>query len=200
MEQPPAAYPYPALVNSRATKTEPEEPPIRRRSVFMEVGLVDEGDFIAERKNPTPILIRHPSPKRTRPTLKVRFRSKADIFEEDERADEWGDVLDAEDDGSLATTRLSTTPSAEKTYHHLYRLAVFALVLAVLLPYLQGNPVTGVSARIPLGARGGVIPSTNVGIVEDDMLRRREDSPTTICKRWSHQSECHWKRIREQLS
>ncbi|KAF2495569.1 hypothetical protein BU16DRAFT_393241 [Lophium mytilinum] len=189
MAQPTAAYPD----NSSSMKTGTVEQPTRRRSVFMEVGLVDEEAFAAERRPHTPTLIPNPSPKRSRPALKVRFRSEADIFghNKDEDAETNTDSeAEAEvgDYDSLATTTLSSVPETGKTYSRLYRLGILAFVLAVLLPLLQGNSVTGASERTLFGARGGVIPRHDSEIVVEDGFVKREDSPTTVCKRWSHQS------------
>lgn len=175
MAQPTAATPPPP---SSAVKD--LNPPTRRHSAFMEVGLVDEATFVAERRNPTPILTPNPSPKRTRPTLKVRFRSQADIFEERKIEDEWEDMEGEED----VYVELSTPLSVGKTYQRVYRLGIFAFVLALLLPILQGN----LGSRIPLGVWGSAIPRADVGVVENRLVGRA-NSPTSYCKRWSHQSE-----------
>jgi len=160
----------------------------------MEVGLVNGETF--RRQATTPILIPNLSPKRVRPVHCVRFRSKTDIFEEEEKSkDEWEDVDHtdsdrsmAEDDGTLSTMTLRPNTHL-RTYSRLYRLGILAFLLAVTLPLLQNNPVVGGNGHTLFGARGGVIPSTPVEYMEEVAeFLRRGDTPTDICARWSHQS------------
>lgn len=160
----------------------------------MEVGLVDEETF--RRQATTLILIPNPSPKRLRPVQRVRFRSKTDIFEEEEKSkDEWEDVDDtnsddstAEDDETLSTMTLRPNTHTG-TYSRLYRLGILAFLLAVTLPPLQNNPVVGDNGHTLFGARGDVIPSTPADYMEEDAeLLRRGDTPTDVCTRWSHQT------------
>jgi len=165
----------------------------------MEVGLVDEETF--RRQATTPVLMPNPSLKRVRPVQRVRFRSKTDIFEEEEKSeDEWEDVDDtdsddtdsddstAEHDGTLSTMTLRPNTHA-RTHSRLYRLGILAFLLAVTLPLLQNNPVMGGNGHTLFGARGGVISSTPADYMEEDAeLLRRGDTPTDICTRWSHQS------------
>jgi len=160
----------------------------------MEVGLVNEETF--RRQATTPILIPNLSPKRVRPVHHVRFRSKTDIFEEEEKSEsEWGDVDDtnsdhstAEDDGTLSTMALRPNTHI-RTYSRLYRLGILAFLLAVTLPLLQNNPVVGDNGHTLFGARGGAVPSTPVEYMEEVAeFLRRGDTPTDVCTRWSHQS------------
>ena len=160
----------------------------------MEVGLVDEEIF--RRQAIMPILMPNPSPRRVRPVQRVRFRSKADIFEEEKKSeDEWEDVNDtdpddstAEDDGTLSTTTLRPNTHT-RTYSRLYRLGILAFLLAVTLPLLRNNPVVGDNGHTLFGARGGVIHSAPANYMEEDEeLLRRGDTPTDVCTRWSHQS------------
>ena len=160
----------------------------------MEVGLVDEETF--RRQATTPILIPNPSPKRVRPVQRVRFRSKTDIFEEEEKSgDEWEDVSDndsddstAEDDWPLSTMTLHPNTHT-RTYSRLYRLGMLAFLLAVTLPLLQNSPVVGDNGHTLFGARGSVMSSNPADYMEEDAeLLRRDDTPTDVCTRWSHQS------------
>jgi hypothetical protein len=160
----------------------------------MEAGLVDEETF--RRQATAPILIPNLSPKRVRPVHRVRFRSKTDIFEEEEKSeDEWEDVDDtasdhsmAEDDGTLSTMTLCLNTHI-RTYSRLYRLGILAFLLAVTLPLLQSNPVVGNNGHTLFGVRGGVIPSTPAEYMEEVAeFLRRGDTPTDVCTRWSHQS------------
>ena len=160
----------------------------------MEVGLVDEETF--RRQATTPILIPNPLPKRMRPVHCVRFRSKTDIFEEEEKSeDEWEDVDDtdsdhstAEDDGTLSIMTLRPNTHT-RTYSRLNRLGILAFLLAITLPLLQNNLIVGRNGHTLFGARGSVISSTPADYLEEDAeLLRRDDTPTDVCTRWSHQS------------
>jgi hypothetical protein len=65
----------------------------------------------------------------------------------------------------------------------LYRLGVFAFVLAIMLPILSMNPISR------LGVRGGTIPrSTIEAQPEQSLVVKREDTSTDACKRWAGQS------------
>lgn len=160
--------------------------PGRRKSVFMEVGLVDEAQLRRER-SPAPILIANPSPKRLRPTRVVRFRSQHDVIgqkEENqlEENDEWESASDADDiDYNTLASRRSYA-SQPVFGSKLYRVGLFALVLAFMLPVLQSSPLSAV------GAKGGVIPRATI----DPYIAKREDTNTNICKRWSHQCKRNW--------
>ncbi|KAF2007709.1 kelch repeat protein-like protein [Amniculicola lignicola CBS 123094] len=157
---------------------QPVEAPIRRKSVFMEVGLVDE-NILRRERNPAPILIQNSSPRRVRPSRTVRFRSKNDVFEvKDEKESEWESASDS-DEEVLATINLHTTQNVMR-YSRLYRLGLVTMVLALMLPLLQTN------ALFPLGVKGGVIPRETIG--SDLGVVKREDSNTDVCKRWAHQS------------
>lgn len=160
----------------------------------MEAGLVDEETF--RRQATTPILIPDLSPKRVRPVHRVRFRSKTNIFEEEEKSeDKWEDVDDtasdhsmAEDDGTLSTMTLCLNTHI-RTYSRLYRLGILVFLLAVTLPLLQNNPVVGNNGHTLFGVRGGVIPSTPAEYMgEVAEFLRRGDTPTDVCTRWSHQT------------
>lgn len=162
--------------------------PGRRKSVFTEVGLVDETTIRRER-SPAPILKSDPTPKRSRPrpARLVRFQSKHDVFQDDKKPldedSEWESTTDSDDSDfeALTTTRLYPNQHV-LTYSKIYRLALLAIILALLLPILQTNPISTV------GVKGGVIPPHPANYVEAAAFSKRDDTNTQVCKRWSHQS------------
>ncbi|OCK83708.1 hypothetical protein K432DRAFT_379259 [Lepidopterella palustris CBS 459.81] len=165
----------------------------RRKSVFVEVGLVDEQT--TERQRQSPILISQPSPMRTRPVQRVRFQSQNDICEEEYKNENEGEDIEEDGSESVATEDYGTLSSTTfrpylhmETYSRLFRLGMFALLLAIALPSSQNNPITGDNKHVLFGAKGGVIPSRPEGLEKDTVLLRRDKSPTDICKRWSHQT------------
>ncbi|ORY12612.1 hypothetical protein BCR34DRAFT_482332 [Clohesyomyces aquaticus] len=167
--------------------------PGRRKSVFMEVGLVDE-DTVRRDRSPapgyntsTPTLISDPTRKRLRPARTVRFRSQAEILNEKEHErmseefdDEWESDSDVEDE-TLATMKLYPSPNNQlNACSGLYKAGLLALILALMLPVLQINPISAI------GVRGGVIREPRQTI--DAQVVRRDDTNPQVCKRWSHQA------------
>lgn len=156
------------------------EAPIRRKSVFMEVGLVDEEDVRGQR-SPVPASWKHPKPKRLRPARTVRFRSKNDVFEHPSAAaqndddDDWETDSESDDDDNLPRI----PPRQDVWSHKIYRLAMLAVVLAAMLPILQISSVSSI------GVRGGVIPQTSIK-PRVSRLEGRQDS-TQVCRRWAGQ-------------
>jgi hypothetical protein len=152
----------------------------RRKSVFAEVGLVDEATIRRERC-PTPILIPDPSSQRLRPPKTVRFECQHDILGEKEKGrreedSEW------ESDSDIEETDWETLEGMNVKGHQtlfanskLYRLGLFAIALVLMLPILQTNPL------FSLGAGAAAIPASII---------KREDTNTQICKRWAHQCRC----------
>ncbi|KAF2196772.1 hypothetical protein GQ43DRAFT_444824 [Delitschia confertaspora ATCC 74209] len=165
---------------------------VRRKSVFIEVGLTDEETVRSER-SPAPALLQpEPSPARLRkPVRTVRFRSRDSIFggekegEDGENSEsDWEEGSDSdcdECDGSLSTMKLY---SNGRTYalQRIHRLGILALVLALLLPVMQTGCIKG------LGVRGRAIPSELIESSGNYGVVKREDTPTEICTRWSHQT------------
>ncbi|KAJ4375169.1 hypothetical protein N0V83_002253 [Neocucurbitaria cava] len=156
----------------------------RRMSVFTEVGLVDEERIRDER---SPVRTHGDSLKRLRPAKMLRFRSRNDVInangeKEDGDESDWESVCD--EDTKMEPTSTPTVLPAQYTMStKLYRLGLFSIVLALLLPIFQLNPL----ARV--GVRGGAIPRATIQAVpEDSLLVKRDDSPTDACKRWSGQS------------
>jgi hypothetical protein len=158
----------------------------RRRSIFTEVGLVDE-DTMRDVRSPAPNATTF---KHLRPARTVRFRSHNSIFGEKEKEKEkesgdesdWESVVD-EDESNTAITTPIVLPSQSTMPLRLYRLGIFALVLAIMLPILSISPISRV------GVRGGMIPrSTIEAQPERSVVVKRDDSPVDACKRWAGQS------------
>lgn len=155
--------------------------PPRRKSVFMEVGLVDEEQIRRER-SPAPSVVKHARPRQLRPARTVRFRSKDDVFE-DERAtaqsdDSWETDTESNEDDAFPQTQ----PRQNMLSQKLYRLGLFALILALMLPILQ------VSSMSPRGVRAGVIPQTSIEPTLSQLGARQDSgSDTQVCKRWAGQ-------------
>jgi hypothetical protein len=162
----------------------------RRRSIFTEVGLVDEHTIRKER-SPAPILITEQALRQIRPSRTVRFRSRNSVFgakdgidEVDDESD-WESVEDENDE--FRSTTLSATSSISHSISNskLYRAGLFTIVLALMLPFIQMISIA------PLGVYGGSIPRERPGITavtERSTLVERADSQTDVCKRWSGQS------------
>lgn len=139
-------------------------PPTRRRSVFFEEGLKGEDAIVDARFRRT-----------TRPSLRVRFRSKVDVHESDYVDEPWPDTVQQSEG---IPPLFPTAP----------RIMLFVLLLAVIIPSLGNSPFlqAGIS---PIGAKAGPVkvqveePVRSLPTVE-----KRQDSDTDICKRWSGQS------------
>jgi hypothetical protein len=152
----------------------------RRRSIFTEVGLVDEDTMRAARSPaPTVTTFKHLRPART-----VRFRSQNSIFgeKEDDSEDDWESIMD-EDEPRTSTAAPTILPAPSTMPLRLYRLGIFAFVLAIMLPILSISPISR------FGVRGGAIPrSTIEAQPEHSLVMKRDNSPTDACKRWAGQS------------
>jgi hypothetical protein len=145
---------------------------VRRKSAFKELGLDDFNDTPARR----------PSPER--PALKVRFRSKNDIFEPKDihGEDEWEDTSaeTSEDEGTirLAIPKARARPTTDK-----FALVAFVLIISTLIAQL-----------VPMGkSRMLSVEAVPPNMAERDsprLLSKRQDSsdPTDYCKKWGHQS------------
>jgi hypothetical protein len=142
----------------------------RRKSAFKETGLVDENDAGA----------RPPSPKR--PELKVRFRSKNDIFELSNADEAWENTSaeSSEDETSIKVRlpRQRTRPSSDT-----FALIAFVVIFSTIIVQLIGS---GKSRMLSVDAAPPMAPSK--GSVQ--MLNKRQDSsdPTDWCKKWSGQT------------
>ena len=137
-------------------------PPPRRSSVFFEEGLKGEDAIVDAQFRRT-----------TRPSLRVRFRSKVDIHEA------------AEIDEPLLVQQPDQLPPLFPTAP---RIMFFVLLLAVLIPSLGNSPFLKAGIT-PIGAKAGPV-KVPVGEPMRSLptLEKRQDSDTDICKRWSGQS------------
>ena len=152
-------------------------------SIFTEVGLLNEDKIQQER---SPIPTHGHSLKKLRPAQMLRFRSRNDVINaENEHVDhdsDWESIYDQDE----AYTPLSPQPVLPVQYTlstKLYRLAMFSVALALLLPLLQLNPMTRI------GVRGVHIPRATIQAEsEHAMLSKRNNSATQVCKRFSGQS------------
>lgn len=159
----------------------------RRMSVFAEVGLVDE-DRLREKRSP--VRTHGHLLKQMRPTKMLRFQSgNHDINERrqpkvDDDRDWKSAVYGDENDQKEATAPTVPLVLAQHTMStKLYRLGLFSLVLALMLPILSINPMSR------LGVMGSIIPEgVQLANAQGMTLVRREDSPVDVCKRWSGQS------------
>lgn len=154
----------------------------RRRSIFTEVGLIDEHTISRER-SPAPVLITEQALRQVRPLPTVRFRSTNSVFggndgiDKDDDSD-WESVEDEESQSS-STSFITHSISNSR----LYRAGLFTVVLALMLPIIQMMSIA------PLGVYGGSIPRASITSIEErSTLVERADSQTDVCKRWSGQS------------
>lgn len=153
----------------------------RRRSIFTEVGLVDE-DRIREERSPAPTAA---TCQHVRPARKVRFRSRNSICDEREESDgsEWESALDDDDVQDPLVTAPMIRSTQQTLSTKLSRIALFAFVLAIMLPIFSINPMTR------FGVRAGAVPLNAFdALPEHAMVVKRDDSPTEACKRWAGQS------------
>ena len=148
--------------------------------MFLEIGLVDE-EVMQRERSPAPTILKQPKAKHLRPARTVRFRSKNDIFGEqdadahEDEDDAW--ETDTESDEDDALPRIQSRHSAVS--HKLYRLGMLALVLALMLPIVQ------ISSATSIGVRGGAIPKASIEPTVS-RLETRQDS-TQVCRRWAGQ-------------
>lgn len=169
----------------------PFQSAMRRKSVFAEVGLVDE-DTVRRERSPAPALVTDASRTRRRPARAVRFLSKESILgrnlveetdgsnTDDDSAWETDDELKESGWGSLGIFK---TQAQKNNNSMLLRAGLFALALVLMLPALQMSPLAAI------GVRAGVIPTESIEMV------KREDTNPNICKRWAHQCRRSWEII-----
>ncbi len=156
----------------------------RRMSIFTEVGLIDEETIQQER---SPIPSHGQSLKKLRPAQMLRFRSLNDVInrenDDGEHESDWESIYDEEEDASIPLSPKPVVPGQYAISPKFYRLALFSVALALLLPLLQLNPLTRV------GVRGGHIPRATIQAQsEHEILSKRDNSPVDVCKRFSGQS------------
>ncbi|KAF4554633.1 Kelch motif-containing protein 2 [Elsinoe fawcettii] len=151
----------------------------RRKSAFVETGLIDA--------DVEPISLT----EEVRPKRSLRFNSTPDIFEfVSEEPEPESDNADLDHQLAIEKQRLEMRRSQLEGSTALYRLSVGALVLAVLVPLLQGTPWAAHSSSPLLGVKGGPI-KRDAGVVLDadpSIVKRQSNSPTDVCSRWAHMS------------
>jgi hypothetical protein len=149
-------------------------------SIFTEVGLVDEDRIREER---SAVRTHGETLARLRPAKMLRFRSRNDVFNDRgeklaDDEDDWESVCD-EDDATDSLPAIAV-PAQSFLPTKLYRLGLFSVLLALMLPIMQLNPLK------QFGVRGGAIPTNSIeAYAERSMLVTRDDSPTDACRRYS---------------
>jgi hypothetical protein len=121
----------------------------------------------------------------SRPILKVRFRSKDDIFESPlpENDDpEWEDVEESDTKAAQYPTVAQMAPTRPMAAL-IHRLGLVAFILAAIITITQLTPFTS-NTKPLFGASGA--PFTEPILAHS--FSRRADDPTDYCKRWSQQS------------
>ena len=162
--------------------------PIRRKSVFHEVGLENDDALV----NVTP----------ERPFRQLRFRSRPDVFEY--TGSEQSDDDDSHRQHAKPAKRRNPTQARLQYKEHkmaqqqaarvnaqrtstMYRYGAGALLLAILVPLLHGYPWVRESSVPKVGVAGGVIRRDPNPIIETEIVKR-DNSPTDVCVRWAHQT------------
>ena len=71
-----------------------------------------------------------------------------------------------------------------------YRLWMLALIVLISIPILYDTPLLGKSGPSILGAKAGVIRrvETEKPAAIEGEISKRDNSPTDVCSRWSHQA------------
>lgn len=126
----------------------------------------------------------------------VRFGRKSQVFD----APEYDEQSSSDDEdqytpGAWESVRSSVTPEPRNTatmrdtYPPLLRLFPYTFIFVAFLAVLHNSPLIGKAGETAIGVRGGVIraPKVDSILVEAD-LAKRENSPTDVCTRFSHQS------------
>jgi hypothetical protein len=158
-------------------RPQPAPAAARRRSIFTEVGLLDEAQIQHER-SPAPALLSAQTIKPFRPARIVRFRSRNSVFGSDNQdVDSDGESLsDDHDDYKVSTPPTHTPVPHTMASSILYRAGFFAVALALILPILQ------LVSFAPIGVYAAELNPDTYSLVS------RADAPTDVCKRWSGQS------------
>ena len=153
----------------------------RRRSVFHEVGLDDDGDDSG-------VSLRVPAARRERPQS-VRFRSKDEVYtiarQEDEEPD--GERLARLMNASSRPLGPLPSPLPDGGHSIMYRFGALLLLLAGVFPLLQNLGLLNHGTVGIQGVRGGPIPD-EAKSRSTPILEKRQNSPTDVCFRWAHQS------------
>lgn len=126
----------------------------------------------------------------------VRFGRKSQVFD----APEFDEASSSEEEeqhtlGARGSGLYSRIPeprnaiSMRDTYPPLFRLFPFTFIFVAFMVVLHNSPLIGKAGGTAIGVEGSVIrtPIVDSVLVEAD-LAKRENSPTDVCTRFSHQS------------
>ncbi len=170
-----AALETPSLLGSPSTT--PDRAKRRRTSVFKEIGLDDDYE-----DNSAPASLRN-----MRPRQQVHCRSRpalhdAPVLREQDRSN-------AED--SAPRFAKSDSAASRTKFPSMTRVYILALILAIALPVLHNSPFVGGAENSIIGVEGRVIKTSAAQerAAIDGELVSRDNSPTDVCIRWSHQSK-----------
>lgn len=104
----------------------------------------------------------------------------------------YNDVDTATDGSEIDTPRLEKSDPAirRSNFRSMTRLHLLALILVITIPVLQNLPFAGVFGQGIIGVEGRVMERSAVQerATIDGELVSRDNSPTNVCTRWSHQS------------
>ena len=138
------------------------------------------------------------SPRRDRPQ-NVRFRSEDEVHLVERYEDVVIDGEESTSPSNIRTTQYinlnrSPLPSSWSSWM-MYRFGAVLVVFAALVPFLQATELFGHNAAIPIrGAEAAAIPERS-----PMDLRKRANSPTSVCFRWAQQCEssygCLWSKF-----
>lgn len=158
----------------------------RRTSAFKEIGLDEDYDdtsaFVLSQE------MRHGHAKGHRRRLEIH---DAVVSEKLESAmDRDSKYRSTYKRGSQQLTT-SGSASTRTILPSMSRFYVVAFLLAIALPLLHNSPLVGRSGNGIIGVQGGVIKKSAAQerAIMDGELVGRANSPTDVCKRWSHQSK-----------
>ena len=111
----------------------------------------------------------------------------AEVLHEDGQSDT--------DDSEIDTPQLEKSDAAlsRTNLPSLTRLHLLALILVITIPLLQNLPFAGRSGQGIIGVEGRVVERSSVQerAAVDGELVGRDNSPTDVCTRWSHQSNAN---------
>lgn len=92
---------------------------------------------------------------------------------------------------SIRESNTAESSAPPRAFPSMARVLSVILIVAVALPLLHNTPLIGQAGHVMLGAEGGVMRkphSIHEEPVLDEQLVKRQNRPTDICTRWSHQS------------
>ncbi|KAK7555137.1 kelch repeat protein-like protein [Phyllosticta paracitricarpa] len=161
----------------------------RRKSIFREVGLLDGDDAADASLVPIPTpgggVVPVIAPSGGRSPIRVRFSSDAEVFggSVTNRSRREGGESEEEDTLLVGGSRRTGAARDQRGWWTGYRIGLMVVLAVVLLPVLAGSRRTfmwGAEAGVPrVDYKGWNANGRN------DLLVKRENSPTDVCTRWS---------------